>query len=770
MVLPVAVPSKVRSSRGMAGSASSSAQGAGYYGSPSYNGSAAGSISQRASGSLTPRTSALSSSSSRGFVTDSFVKIEGFEFDTQQKPQSPKLADNSGPSLLTRELGGRSPSSRPGTPTHSMLHRQASKNSSDREFLSPGSVGGVSGIGGASPCKPPVSPSPQHLQTLLADLQKRYSVFNDPLVIRAFNMSRLAHDGNVNSGAVPGPTFEKCVSSAVILADLGADETAVSAALLHDCLDGRMLTEAQMRPMLGSEATVEHVKSTSHASFLLHRFEQLSPVAMQVNAPQETSPECLDFINLLLSHASPKALLVTLSVALAEMKLCADAVRHDPSMVHNVYVQKVAHQAMNVWAPLANRIGVWSIKSQLEDLSFSCLLPTEHTVLARCLRPAQEPTSLVRIMDGLRAALVENGIEHLDLTGRPKHLWGVWCKMQKKGYSAEQVQDVRGLRVIVSSREDCYKALRAIETSWKVVGQSKNYIKEPKKNGYQSLHVIADPGDGHLVEVQIRTDKMHYLAEYGADASHWKYKEKSSDVKATKAAKATGAEDDARAADASATTANATNWAKFETQKHVSIDQKFRPSGSPTEDKSLERIMAAWREQTERANNDNVSVAEPAETSTGTADQGGPVVSAAKTNNKPFHQYIQESGQVLAPPDEETSSHVVVALVRGGVFVVENVAQGTTVGDLLNESANEALSLANAKARVIVNRVEVSSRDFGARLKNGDAVEVHYVGVSSTSPASTIEVSPVSPPSQSNLMPLNGRLGGLTSKLRRVNL
>ena len=743
MVLPVAVPSKV-SSRGMASSASSSAQGT-YYGSPSYNGS--GSISQRASGSLTQRTSALSSSSSRGFVTDSFVKIEGFEFDTKEKPRSPKLADNSGPSLLTRELGGRSPSSRPGTPTHSLLHRQASKNSSDRELLSPG------GIADGSPSKRPASPSPQHLQTLLADLQKRYSVFNDSLVVRAFNMSRLAHDGNVNSGAVPGPTFEKCVSSAVILADLGADETAVSAALLHDCLDGRMLTESQMRPMLGSEATVDHVKSTSHASFLLHRFGQLSPVAMQVHAPQETSPQCLDFINLLLSHVSPKALLVTLSVALAEMKLCADAVRHDPSMVHNLYVQKVAHQAMNVWAPLANRIGVWSIKSQLEDLSFSCLLPTEHAVLARCLRPAQEPTSLVRIMDGLRAALVENDIDHLDLTGRPKHLWGVWCKMQKKGYSAEQVQDVRGLRVIVSSREDCYKALRAIETSWKVVGQSKNYIKEPKKNGYQSLHVIADPGDGHLVEVQIRTDKMHYLAEYGAHASHWKYKEKSSDAKA---AKATGAEEEARAAEASAT-AHATNWAKFETQKHVSIDQKFRPSGSPTEDKSLERIMAAWREQTERANgSDRVSSL------------------TAKTNNKPFHQYIKESGQVLAPPDEETSSHVMVALVRGGVFTVESVAQGTTVGDLLNDTANESPSLANAKARVIVNRVEVSSRYFGARLKNGDAVEVHYVGVSS--PGSTFRVSPVSPvspvsaPSQGNLMPLSGRLGGLTSKLRQVNL
>lgn len=739
MVLPVAVPSKV-SSHGVAGSASSSAQ-ATYYGSPNYTGSTPGSFSQRSSGSLT-RTSALSSSSQRGFVTESFVKIEGFDFDTESKPESPRSADNSGPSLLTRELGGRSPHSRPGTPTHALLRRQASRNSSDRELLSPGRAFG------ASPSKPTVAPSTQHLQTLLADLQKRYSVFNDSLVVRAFNMSRLAHDGNVNSGAVPGPTFEKCVSSAVILADLGADETAVSAALLHDCLDGRMLTEAQMRPMLGSEAAVEHVKSASHMSFLVRRFEQLSPVAMRVCAPQETSPQCLEFINLLLSHASPKALLVRLSVALAEMKLCSDAVRHDPSMVHNVYVQKVAHQAMNVWAPLANRIGVWSIKSQLEDLSFSCLLPSEHAMLARCLRPAQEPTSLVRIMDGLRSALQENDIDHLDLTGRPKHLWGVWCKMQKKGYSAEEVQDVRGLRVIVSSREDCYKVLRAIETSWKVVGQSKNYIKEPKKNGYQSLHVIADPGDGHLVEVQIRTDKMHYLAEYGAHASHWKYKEKSLDVKGAKAAKS-GPSDGLRGVEASAT-ASATNWAKFETQKHVSIDQKFRPSGSPTEDKSLERIMAAWKEQTERA-----KVHGPDSTSVGSTVN-------AKTNNKPFHQYIEESGQVLAPPDEESSSHVVVALVHGGAFAVENVAQGTTIGELLKRTVSESPSSNYSKAKVIVNRVEVSSRNLNALLKNGDAVEVHYVGGS--------PVSPVSPTSQGNLMPLRGNLGGLTSKLRQVNL
>jgi (p)ppGpp synthase/HD superfamily hydrolase len=396
---------------------------------------------------------------------------------------------------------------------------------------------------------------------------------------------------------------------------------------------------------------------------------------------------------------------------------------------------------MNVWAPLANRIGVWSIKSQLEDLSFSCLLPTEHMVLARALRPAQEPTTLVKLMDGLRSALQENDIDHLDLTGRPKHLWGVWCKMQKKGYAADEVQDVRGLRVIVSSREDCYKVLRAVETSWKVVGQTKNYIKDPKRNGYQSLHVIADPGDGHLVEIQIRTDKMHYLAEYGAHASHWKYKEAPDSKKA-----------DSKKA---STEGSATNWAKFETQKHVGIDQKFRPSGSPTEDKSLERIMAAWKEQTarakERSGGDGSAAA-------GVNTNASNASSSTSTTTKSFHQYIEESGQVLAPPDQEDdNARVVVALVRGGTFAVETVSQGTTVADLLSGSTGQ-------DARIIVNRVEVHSRNLSARLKNGDAVEVHYVSTPN------ITATPVSPASQGNLMPIHGNLPGLTSKLRQVNL
>lgn len=704
MVVPVAVPKVSRAQVTAHQNSGASFVGSPTQGTPSgvtpqLGKFTSGNICSASSGgSFASRPSSLSPHSSMtAEVTDSFVKIEGFHFNKAESGDGQsKDSEYASTSLLTKELSSRD-SSLPGSPSPfergmSPIHNSLRRKSS-HTLESSSAPGRRTHL--------PVSPSVP--ETVLLELQKRYPVFREPLVARAFNISRLAHDGQINIGARPGPTFEKCVSAAIVLADLGADETAISSALLHDLLDGHMLTEAQMRPMLGSEATVNEVKSVSHMSFLCQRFEQLSPVAMRVCAPQETSSECLDLIGLMLAHASPKALLVRLSVALAEMKICAAAVRKDESMVHDTYVQKVSHQAMNIWAPLANRIGVWSIKSQLEDLSFSCLLPNEYTMLARCLSKAQEPTALISLMDGLREALYEHQTEYIDLSGRPKHLWGVWCKMQKKGYSAERVQDVRGLRIIVKSREDCYKALRAVESSWKVVGQSKNYIKDPKKNGYQSLHVIADPGDGHLVEIQIRTDKMHYLAEYGADASHWKYKEVSSD----------GDENASREA----------NWAKFVTQKHMSSDKKFRPSGSPTEDKSLEQIMSVWKE------------------TEGTArEQPG-----KKMSGRSFHQYIQESGQVVAPPNPQ-ESRVIVALVSGGSFTVETVPKGTSVGKLVASHAKP-----NCATKIIVNRQVVD--DGSIMLRNGDAVEVHHVEEHVRS-------------SKSNLMPL----GKLSFKLKRSSL
>jgi ppGpp synthetase/RelA/SpoT-type nucleotidyltranferase len=690
-----------------------------------------GNISSSSSGS---KHSLSRTSSQRGsmrlyqqtHVTESFVKIEGFQFASvspSQRRQQARHSDDgcmvnsSSSSMLTKELCNQE---------DDLMNRQLSKS-----WSSASSSLGASPMYNNSNKKfsilshqlPSLEPSPVHRKghallstspsvpdTMLENLQKKYSVFREPLVARAFNISRLAHDGQLNFGARSGPTFEKCVTAAIILADLGADEISLSSALLYDCIDSGMLTEQQMRPMLGSERAVKVVKSISHMSYMCAKFEEKTPSAMRMCAPHETSSECLDLIGIMLAHASPSALLVRLSVALAEMRICANAVKQDGTMVHDVYVQAVSHQAMNIWAPLANRLGVWSIKSQLEDLSFSCLLPTEFSGLQQRLHKAQEPNTLVRLMDGLREALQDTQTEYLDLSGRPKHLWGVWCKMQKKGYSADRVQDVRGLRIIVNSREDCYKALRAVETSWKVVGPTKNYIKDPKKNGYQSIHVIADPGDGHLVEIQIRTDKMHYLAEYGADASHWKYKETALSPSGSEKT-----EDVAREA----------NWAKFVTQKNVSIDHKCRPSGSPTEDKSLEQLMAVWNEK--RKNKEN---------------------SSPSSGKKTFHEYIEESGQALAPPNAE-DARVIVAVVSQGSFSVQALEPGSTIGKLFEKTS---LPKQSPGAKIVVNRL--AGVDPSALLRTGDVIEIH----TTETPAPAL--------SRGNLMPL----GGLTRKLKQSSL
>jgi len=123
-----------------------------------------------------------------------------------------------------------------------------------------------------------------------------------------------------------------------------------------------------------------------------------------------------------------------------------------------------------VWAPLANRLGVWSLKAELEDRAFRSLHPAAYAELRDRLERMQQPTQLVALVDTLRGQLQAAGIDYLDLSGRPKHLWGVWKKMQTKGYSADGVKDVRGLRIIVKTREECYKALRAVEKAWHVPG------------------------------------------------------------------------------------------------------------------------------------------------------------------------------------------------------------------------------------------------------------------------------------------------------------
>ncbi len=179
-----------------------------------------------------------------------------------------------------------------------------------------------------------------------------------------------------------------------------------------------------------------------------------------------------------------------------------------------------------MFAPLANRLGIWQIKWELEDLSFRFLQPTDYARIARQLDETRthREQAVRRASERLRAELAAAGVD-AQVQGRPKHLFSIWKKMQGKGVDLASIYDLRALRVVVNDVRDCYAALSCVHARWRAVpDQFDDYIAKPKANGYQSLHTVVQGDDGHALEVQIRTRAMHEHAEYGV-AAHWAYKE-----------------------------------------------------------------------------------------------------------------------------------------------------------------------------------------------------------------------------------------------------
>ena len=186
----------------------------------------------------------------------------------------------------------------------------------------------------------------------------------------------------------------------------------------------------------------------------------------------------------------------------------------------------LAREALQVFAPLANRLGIWQVKWEMEDLSFRFLQPDDYKRVASLLdgKRTEREREVEAARRRLAVALAEQGIQ-AEVRGRPKHLYSIWKKMQGKGLDFEGVLDVRALRVIVATLPDCYAALSRVHEIYRALpGEFDDYIARPKANGYQSLHTVVQDGDGRAIEVQIRTRAMHEHAEHGV-AAHWAYKE-----------------------------------------------------------------------------------------------------------------------------------------------------------------------------------------------------------------------------------------------------
>ena len=187
---------------------------------------------------------------------------------------------------------------------------------------------------------------------------------------------------------------------------------------------------------------------------------------------------------------------------------------------------ELAAEAMQVFAPLANRLGIWQIKWELEDLAFRFLDPENYHAIARQLdeRRTDREARIVRLRAELEADLAAHGLK-AQVQGRPKHLYSIWKKMKKKGVAFGGVMDLLALRVIVPDVAGCYAVLGRVHERWPAIaGEFDDYIARPKPNGYRSLHTVVQGDDGRPVEIQIRTPEMHEHAEYGVSA-HWAYKE-----------------------------------------------------------------------------------------------------------------------------------------------------------------------------------------------------------------------------------------------------
>ena len=321
-------------------------------------------------------------------------------------------------------------------------------------------------------------------------------------VDRAFDLAVEAHATQRRATGEPYVTHP--IASAQILADLGIDPIAIQAALLHDVPEDTEYSLTDVEEHFGSEVAQLVDGVTKLSRFSTHSHEQ---------------QQAENIRKMLLAMAQDiRVVLIKLADRLHNMRTLYGL----PSEKQ----QRIARQTMEIYAPLAERLGIWQVKWELEDLAFKVLEPERFRELAKLLdtRRKGRETYIERAIAELTPRLEAAGIQ-ADLQGRPKHIYSIWKKMQRKSAEFGEIYDVYAIRLLVDDVKDCYAALGIVHSIWRPIpGQFDDYIAVPKNNLYQSLHTAAMAIDGKPLEIQIRTHQMHQVSEVGI-AAHWRYKE-----------------------------------------------------------------------------------------------------------------------------------------------------------------------------------------------------------------------------------------------------
>jgi len=317
----------------------------------------------------------------------------------------------------------------------------------------------------------------------------------------AIEFSRAAHQGQMRQSG--DPYVSHPIAVARILTPLHIDAQAIIAALLHDVVEDTEVTSEQVAEKFG-KPVAELVDGLSKLDKI--QFETLEDAQAE------------NFRKMLLAMARDvRVILIKLADRLHNMRTL-DSMAHDKR-------ERIARETMEIYAPIANRLGLNDVHHELQDLSFKYLHPNRYSVLAKALQVARGNRREVvgKILELIRQRLAEHHIE-ADVTGREKDIYSIYRKMQSKSLAFAEVLDIYGFRVLVNDFASCYVALGLLHGLYKPIpGKFKDYIAIPKVNGYQSIHTTLFGPFGTPIEIQIRTHEMHRIAEAGV-ASHWLYK------------------------------------------------------------------------------------------------------------------------------------------------------------------------------------------------------------------------------------------------------
>src|SRR3954452_18219677 len=322
------------------------------------------------------------------------------------------------------------------------------------------------------------------------------------MITRAYELAADAHRQQVRRS---GESYiHHPLAVARIVADLGLDDITIAAALLHDAVEDTHITLSDVTAEFGADVAgiVDGVTKLERVQFDSKEAQQAATMRKMLVAMAK----------------DVRVLIIKLSDRLHNMATLAAL----PSSKQ----ERIARETIDIYAPLAHRLGMQDMKQQLEDLAFATLHPKRYAEIDHMVsnRTPERQLYLAQVLEQVRERLAELRIV-AEVTGRPKHLWSIYEKMVVKGKEFEDIFDLVGIRVIVETVKDCYAALGSIHATWKPVqGRFKDYIAMPKFNLYQSLHTTVVGPQGKPLEVQIRTWEMHQRAEFGF-AAHWNYKD-----------------------------------------------------------------------------------------------------------------------------------------------------------------------------------------------------------------------------------------------------